>query len=165
MKFIQVRKALDAAYALLPPNMKSREADICVFAFGYQESSFEARRQIIKKDGKLVPEGPAVSWWQMEKGGGVKGVLNHAASKAHAIKVCAARGVAPTPDAVWAAMQTDDVLGAAFARLLIYTNPHRLPKVGDSHAAWALYLNEWRPGKPKPEKWPISYKVGMENAA
>lgn len=164
-KFPQVRKALDEAYKLLPPGMNSKAADVCVFAFGYQESSFEARQQIIKKDGKLVEAGPAVSWWQMEKGGGIVGVLTHAASKAHALKVCKARGVSPTSSAVWEAMKKDDVLGAAFARLLIYTNPFALPKVGDSAATWALYLREWRPGKPKPDKWPESYKVGMDNAA
>ncbi len=164
-KFPQVRKALDEAYKLLPPGMNSKAADVCVFAFGYQESSFEAHQQIIKKDGKLVEAGPAVSWWQMEKGGGIVGVLTHAASKAHALKVCKARGVSPTSSAVWEAMKKDDVLGAAFARLLIYTNPFALPKVGDSAATWALYLREWRPGKPKPDKWPESYQVGMANAA
>lgn len=163
MKFTQVQKALAEAYKLLPPKLNSPEASLLVYAFGYQESSYEARQQIIKKDGKLVQAGPAVSWWQMEKGGGIAGVLRHEASKDMALAVCKARGVQPTSAAVWEAMRTDDVLGAAFARLLIYTNPHRLPKIGDSGAAWALYLNEWRPGKPKPDKWPTSYKVGMAN--
>lgn len=164
MDLNKVRKAVNEAYSLLPKKLNSKEADVLLFSFGFQESDFEARQQIIKKDGKLVEAGPAVSWWQMEKGGGIIGVLTHAASKEMAKAVCAARGVRATSDAVWEAMKKDDVLGAAFARLLIYTNPFKLPKIGDSAAAWELYLREWRPGKPKPQKWAKSYQVGMTQA-
>lgn len=98
--------------------------------------------------------GPARGFWQFEQGGGVRGVLTHAASAALARQVCEVRGVAPTSAAVYAQLESDDVLAAAFARLLLWTDPARLPAVGDSQGAWDLYARTWRPGKPHPQTWP-----------
>ena len=49
-----------------------------------------------------------------------------------------------------AALEHDDVLAAAFGRLLLWTDPRAPPAVGDESGAWALYLRCWRPGKPRP---------------
>lgn len=38
------------------------------------------------------------------------------------------------------------MLAAGLARLLLYTDPARLPGLGDEEGAWQLYLRTWRPG-------------------
>ena len=57
-----------------------------------------------------------------------------------------ARGVAPVSEPVYAAIEFDDVLAAALARLLLWSDPGKLPGKGDTEAAWQLYLRTWRPG-------------------
>jgi hypothetical protein len=66
---------------------------------------------------------------------------------------CAARGVLFQPDAIYRALDTDDVLAAGVARLMLFTDPKRLPSVTDVDGAWALYLRTWRPGKPRRDSW------------
>ncbi len=46
-----------------------------------------------------------------------------------------------------------DVLAASVARLLLWTDPKRLPVIGDASGAWDLYLRTWRPDKPHPRTW------------
>lgn len=141
------------AFALLPVRMTSMSAIAAMLAIGLQESEFLVRVQ--------HGNGPAHSYWQMERGGGIKGVLTHYTSRDHALDVCKARGIEPTPQAVWDAMTSDDVLGAAFARLLLWTSPHRLPGPDDVDEAWRMYADElWRPGKPHPEKWGQNFVDG-----
>jgi hypothetical protein len=149
--------AITPALALLPGRLDSPEARCMMLAIGLQESRLIARAQIVNGGGK----GPARGLWQFERGGGVRGVLEHPATKAAAGAVCLARQVAPTPPAVWAALETDDVLAAAFARLLLLADPKPLPALGDSAGAWACYLRNWRPGKPKPDSWPAVYAQAL----
>ena len=127
----------------------SPEARVQILAMGLQESEFKHRRQ--------MGNGPAMGFWQFERGGGVKGVLNHPASKSKAYALCKARGVAPEAMAVWQALEHDDVLAAGFARLLLYTDPRALPAVTDEAGGWAMYLRNWRPGKPLPDTWPANH--------
>ncbi|WVM93520.1 hypothetical protein ULG90_06320 [Halopseudomonas pachastrellae] len=71
MTLDQIRRGpIAAALSLLPDRMASPEAEVQMLAIGLQESRFEHRHQI---------GGPAHSWWQMELGGGVRGVLTHPA--------------------------------------------------------------------------------------
>ncbi|MFY2599299.1 hypothetical protein ACOTHJ_33095 [Achromobacter xylosoxidans] len=149
-----VADAITPALALLPAAMDTRAARVMLLAIGLQESRFTHRRQI---------GGPARGFWQFEKGtrasrGGVWGVYLHAASKDRLAALCKARSVACDPDAIYAALEYDDVLAAGVARLLLWTDPKALPAVGDADAAWALYLRTWRPGKPKPDSWPDLYR-------
>lgn len=137
--------ALLPALTLLPPRMNSPDAQLLLLAIGLQESRFQHRRQI---------NGPARGFWQFEQGGGVRGVLTHVASRDEARMLCVARRVEPSSASVYAALDTDDVLAAGFARLLLWTDPARLPAAGDTEGAWALYLRTWRPGKPHPQTWP-----------
>lgn len=158
----EVANAIDEAFAFLPAKMDTAEARVELYAIGFQESNFEVRRQ--------YNNGPAASFWQFEKGGGIRGVLTHSASKALAIQLCIARGIEPTTNAVWNAMLTDDVIGAGFARLLLWTDPRALPKVPDAilpaapqlSASWLYYERNWRPGKPHPSKWAKSYAKAVE---
>lgn len=154
----EVRGAITKALYMLPPPMTSPEARVMLYAIGLQESRFLHRRQIV--NGK--PTGPAKGFWQFERGGGCRGVVEHPASRYWMHRVCAAREVKFTAQGVWDAIQHDDVLAAAAARLLLFTDPKRLPALGDEKGAWALYMRVWRPGKPHPQTWPGLYAEAME---
>ena len=144
-----VRQAVRTALSELPRVMDTVDARAHLYAITLQEDPSGHRRQIINRRGKLLPEGPAAGLWQFEQGGGCVGVLTHNASHAHALRVCAQHGVQPSPAALWAALPTNDVLAAACARLLLWTDAAPLPKIADPDAeerAWQYYLRNWRPG-------------------
>lgn len=147
------------AMAELPQKMSSDEASVVLLTIGQQESNFEHRYQVLSGGRK----GPARSFWQGEETGGmVKGVMTHPATKDLAQKLYIAHGVAPNTRAVWQAIETDDILACALARLLLWSDPYPLPKLGDINAAWDLYAERtWRPGKPHPETWPAYYRAAM----
>ena len=140
-----IKTVIEPGLSLLPTSMDSKAARVLLLAFGLQESRFEHRDQL-EKNGKNTVLGPALSFWQFERAGGVLGVLQHPASRKYAQKICDARGVAADSRSVWERMATDDALGCAFARLLIWTDPLVLPAESDSEGAWRLYLRTWRPG-------------------
>lgn len=146
-------RAIAPALALLPARMSSNQAEIMLLAITQQEDPEQRRRQ--------WPTGPARGLWQFERGGGVRGVLNHSASRSHALSVCKARGVEVDADSVWAALEHDDVLSAAFARLLLWTDPKPLPRANDPHGAWSLYERTWRPGKPHPQRWDARFAAAV----
>jgi hypothetical protein len=151
--------AIDEALALLPAAMDSPQARVMLIAIGLQESRFAHRRQLVGNPPR--PTGPARGYWQFERGGGCTGVLTHPASRYWMHQVCGQRGCKPTPSALWAAIEQDDVLAAAAARLLLFTDPKRLPSVGDEAGAWALYLRVWRPGKPHRSTWSALYAQAL----
>lgn len=148
------RDAIDPALALLPGKMDSDRARVQMLAIGLQESRFTHRRQ--------MGNGPARGLWQFERGGGVKGVLEHPASAKLAREICIALDVEPVPRPVWTALETNDVLAGVFARLLLWTDAKPLPAIGDEQGAWAYYLRNWRPGKPHPQTWPGFYRQAVE---
>lgn len=149
-------KSIDDALALLPPKMDSAEARVLLFAIALQESGFKSRRQ--------YGNGPARGPWQFEATGGVIGVLSHHATAQRARIVCGLRDVKPIVPDVHAALEFDDVLGAAFARLLLWTDRQPLPAIGDERAAWEYYLRTWRPGKPHAGRWPANYAEALRLA-
>lgn len=157
-------ESLSAALDLLPERMRSAQAVVALLAIQMQEAPNQEQRQV---------GGPAVGIWQFEEGGGIAGVLRHPASRPYALSVCKALGVEPTKDAVYAALQgCDDVLDAAFARLLLWTDAEALPALGDVTGAWQLYLRTWRPGAHSRgsakqraalrSKWSINYAKAMD---
>ncbi len=157
-----IQTAVNPALALLPAKMDTPAARVQMLAIGLQESRFLHRRQL--------GNGPARGLWQFERGGGVRGVLTHPASREHAYRICGLHGVAPVAADVHPALETDDVLAAAFARLLMWTDAWRLPAVGDAKGGWDMYIRTWRPGKPHPQTWGGLYaqavtEVGGGNAA
>ena len=153
-----VVQAVHEALRLLPPAMDSKEARVMLYAIGLQESRFTHRAQVIDGGGK----GPARGYWQFERGGGVTGVLRHPASRFWASSVCNARNIPAQPLNVWLALETDDVLAAALARLLLFTDPARLPAIGEQATSLRYYLRVWRPGKPHPETWPECYETALK---
>lgn len=152
------KSSIDEALALLPAKMDSNYARVQLAAIGYQETKYLTRVQ--------YGGGPARGYWQMEETGGVHGVMNFKSDggkiAALARQVCHARGVPFVRKTVWEAMAADDVLAAAFARLLMYTDAYPVPV--NLHDGWAMYLRTWRPGKPHPKEWPASWAFGMDNA-
>lgn len=162
-------QALSGAYDLLdrlgaPRRMRSAQATVVLLAMQLQEAPNQEQKQI---------GGPAVGTYQFEKSGGIQGVLTHEASSRLAVAVCQELGVAPNRAAVYAALQTkDDVLDAAFARLLLWTDRPALPAVGDVEGAFQLYLRVWRPGayhrgteaacRALRQKWSVNYAKALE---
>lgn len=140
--------AVAPALALLPPAMSTPQAWHMMLAAGLQESGLCQRCQILPGGGR----GPARSLWQFEVGG-VRAVMVNPATRDHAAKLAQARGVSFDAKVIWAAMERDDVLAAGFARLLAWASPKKLPDRDDQDAGWGLYLDAWRPGKPRPQDW------------
>ncbi|HSW34192.1 MAG TPA: hypothetical protein VLH36_11330, partial [Steroidobacteraceae bacterium] len=60
-----------------------------------------------------------------------------------------------------AAMLTDDLLGCAFARLLLYSDPKPLPEPGQIVTSWDYYIRNWRPGKPHRSTWDSLYSDAL----
>ena len=156
------KSAIDPALALLPAQMDSPEARVMLLAIGLQESRFMYRFQ--KLVGRPYEKGPARGFWQFERGshlsgGGVWGVVLHDASRYWLSHLCAKRNVPFDAAAIWGAIETDDVLAAGLARLLLFTDPKRLPAVDDVEGAWNLYaFRAWRPGKPHRHTWDEFHK-------
>lgn len=148
-----VETAINPALAMLPSAMDSLAARVQLIATGLQESRFEHRFQVVKGGGK----GPARGFFQFERGGGCTGVVKHPAVRDLTKWMCEQRGCAFTPLAIWQAIENDDVLAAALARLLYWTDPKRLPAIGDADGAWAYYLRVWRPGQPHRHTWDNLY--------
>lgn len=157
-----LQNAIEPAYKLLPEKMSapgSRDrASVMILAICLQESRLTHRRQI---------GGPARGFPQFEKGtpatrGGVTGVLLHASTREAAQALCKARGIPATADAVYEAIENDDVLAAGFSRLLLWTDPFPLPQLGETQEAWGLYLRTWRPGKPHRSTWDALYAQALD---
>lgn len=147
--------AIDPAHELLLrlAGVKSDDrARVLSLAIAGQESAWQYRLQI---------GGPARSFWQFEKGGGVRGVLRHPSSKDKIKAVCAELGVSCDEDTVYRDMADNDILAACMTRLLLFTDPRPLPAVGEVEAGWQYYLRNWRPGLPHPEAWAGRYGTAM----
>lgn len=142
-------------FAILGHRFDSPAARAMLWAMGRQEGRMVYRRQI---------GGPARGLWHFEKGGGVKGVLTHPASKKLAADICEARGVKPTAAEVYQALEKDDVLAAGFARLLLFTDPRPLPTpvASSEQDAWSYYIRNWRPGKPHRHTWGKFWKEAVQ---
>lgn len=155
-----IAKILNPGLAQLPLAMDTPKARLMMLTIGLQESKFKDRAQVLNGGGK----GPARGFWQFERGGGVKGVMNHHATTGHAHRLCAERGVAWDASVIWAKLETDDLLACGFARLLLYSDPKPLPSIDDVNAAWDLYAERtWRPGKPHRSTWD-GYHAAARNA-
>lgn len=155
MKRPEFDKLCADTFAILGARFDSPAARAMLWAIGRQEGRMIYRRQI---------GGPARGLYQFERGGGVVGVLTHPASKAHALRLCEARGVPAFSQEVYTALEHDDVLATGFARLLLWTDPASLPLpvLASAHDAWKCYLRNWRPGRPHPGTWAGFWKEAVE---
>jgi hypothetical protein len=152
----EIRNALDAwaqAAAILPDRMDSSLARVMLVAIGLQESLLIHRRQI---------GGPARGLWQFERGGGVRGVLAHHATKTLAESLCRHFVVPSDQHSVYNALEHNDPLAAGFARLNLWWMPAPLPRICDEAGAWEHYIEAWRPGKPHLRTWSANYRAAVE---
>ena len=138
-----LNKVIIPGLKLLPEKMDTPEARVMMLAIGMQESRFIHRKQI---------NGPARGFFQFEEGGGVRGVLKHPSTKRIIQDVIFKLGI--PAEECYNCLSEDDDLAAAFARLLLYTDPKPLPSLtSDPGESWHLYERTWRPGKPHRETW------------
>lgn len=152
-----IQNAIAPALRLLPPRMDSPAAIAQLTAIALQESGIEHRRQV---------GGPARSYWQLEHAGGVRGVLTHPATRAPIQVVLTALDYQDMDaEGCWNAIEHNDILAAAFARLLLWTLPQPLPAQNAPAVAWAQYLQVWRPGRPHRESWDAFYTEAWDLAA
>lgn len=146
-----LHSAINPALGMLPAKMDTDKARVMLLAAGLQESRLKYRYQ---KTNDPYQKGPARGLWQFERAGGVRGVMNHMQTRDYAKAVCEARKVPFDDVLVWTRLEFDDVLAAAFARLLMWADPKPLPDLDASHEeAWLCYLRCWRPGKPHRDTW------------
>ncbi|MDQ1078020.1 hypothetical protein [Pseudoroseomonas cervicalis] len=127
-----------------------------LLAIAIQESGLRYRRQVLANG----QPGPAKSFWQGEKTGGMILVATSTKispsirSKGEAL--CRAAGVLPTALSIWNAIEHHDLLAYGLARLLLWSDPHAIPETED--AAWRCYADRlWRPGKPHRDRWVTSW--------
>ncbi|UXY51647.1 hypothetical protein [Pseudomonas tohonis] len=140
------RLVIEPALALLPDEMNSPEAQLMLLAIALQESGLEKR--------PLAEGGPHSYWRSGSPDEMVHFVLRCPVTRDLAVTVCDARQVPPVDERVRAALEHDDVLAAAFARLLLWTDPALLPRIDEVDAGHDLYMRTWRTPDPRPELWP-----------
>lgn len=138
--------------AITGKSLNDDKARVLVLAIAGQESGWKERRQI---------GGPARSYWQFERGGGVAGVVSHLSTAKPVKLVCEALDIPADPFTIYDSMAWCDMLACSMARLLLWTDPAPLPEVGHVQAAWDYYLRNWRPGMPHPEFWPVRYGTAL----
>jgi hypothetical protein len=148
------RHVIPAAYGLLPAPMASREATALVLTIAQQESGCRHRRQV---------RGPARSLWQFEKAGLV-GVRTHRASGPHVAAALSALCYSAdlSINHLYVAIEHNDLLGAIFARLLLWTLPDELPARDEPDRAWDQYVRAWRPGRPHPQTFAAHFSRAWE---
>jgi hypothetical protein len=139
-----------ATMKLLPASMDSPRAKALLIAIGLQESRFLYRRQL--------GLGPAKGFWQFEQGGGIKGVLTHPVTRPHIEAVLKDLGYQPDFKACWDAVEHNDILACAFARLNLWWIPGAIPGPGEFEKSWNYYIFGWRPGKPHRSTWDEFYR-------
>ena len=158
------RHVVPTAFALLPDRLDSVEARALVGAICLQESGLRHRRQIARKaQGNRPPVyGPAKGLAQFELIACTEVMTGHSTRDV-------ARGVLEGllyPDRgdmeVHAALEHNDILAVAFARLFLWPDPEHLPGRRDVIAGWGYYLRRWRPGMPHEEKWAENYRLAWD---
>jgi len=138
-----VKNVINPGLALLPDRMDTPEARAMLIAIGLQESRFKYRKQI---------GGPAHGFYQFENGGGVKGVLKYHSTKP--IIEYILRSIRVDPSDAYNEIVSNDPLATVFARLLLWTDPGRIPAINcNPNESWDLYLRTWKPGKPHRDTW------------
>jgi hypothetical protein len=138
----------------LLPALDSPEARVLLVAIGLQETRFQTRRQ--------YGDGPARGYWQFELGGGVHGIMEHRMTRLLLADICEIREVKYDARTIWRALEFDDLLACACARLLLFSDPKRLPALGKGGEAWDYYIANWRPGRPHVRTWNGYYAQALE---
>jgi hypothetical protein len=134
---------IHAALQLLPLKMATPSAICELLAMALQES--DGLKTRFQYNG-----GPARGFWQFERTGGVRGIMQHGGVSAFTRALCIARNVQFEEFAIWTALAKDDVFAAGCARLLLWTDTHPMPQPVDDDPnvakGWNVYIETWRPG-------------------
>lgn len=155
MKLLDVY--INPGLSLLPERMRSPDAVRMLVAIGMQESEFTAR---VQHGG-----GPARGFWQFEPIG-VREVLRHPASASHVRDLAAQLVIDASLDTLYDVLAWNDALACGVARLALWRVPTALPGPHDADEGWRQYNDlVWRPGKPRPEKWPHNWRTANEIVA
>jgi hypothetical protein len=136
-----VDPALAFMAAVVPTIGVSDEARLETLAIAGQESDWSARRQ--------GGGGPARS--------GAGEVIAKCPNELRA--VCTALVIPFDLATIFDLMAWNDTLACCMARLLLWQDPAPLPRFGHEQPAWEYYRRNWRPGRPRPEKWPDCYAL------
>jgi hypothetical protein len=143
--------------AWLGPVFDTPGRRLLLIAIAMQESTLRDRLQI-DENGHMMPH-LGRSWWQFERNT-VGLVLSHERCLWLPYRV-QELGYAPTPYGVHDAMAHNDQLACTMAAALLWADLQRLPAIGDEQSAWACYIRNWNPGKPRPVHWPENYALAM----
>ena len=155
MSFTAFGPIYKAAASLLPQSMDTQAAKAELIAIAMQESRFDERRQI---------GGPARGFWQFEMAG-IRGVLNHKASKPLITAVLDRLDYPHDPMTSYTAIEHNDVLAFAYARCLLWTLPDPLPLQHEAQEGWEQYISGWRPGRPHRQSWDKFFNEAWKMAA
>jgi hypothetical protein len=116
-----------------------------LLAIAIQESDLKHRLQ--------RPSGRAKSWWQIER----FTAIDSCTRCKPVAKLCAEIGME---------YEHSDLAACAIAAGILRITPGKLPVVGmaaeEVERAWNYYFKAWRPGKPRPERWPSAYETAMQ---
>lgn len=149
---------IPAAFRLLPVEMGTPEAAAMLMAVGFQESNFAARQQI--------GGGAARGFWQFEMGG-VLAVISPQSIRIPlnaALESLRYPSGPIIPQTYYDAIRHNDVLACVFARLLLWLHPLPMPAREDVDGAWAIYLRQWRPGRPRPDDWASAWSRAWQTS-
>lgn len=141
--------------ATLPAVSCGMAAQAMLLAIAGQEGGWQFRQQV---------GGPAHSFWQFEKGGGVTALYRNMLTTNLVAKLCAATETSFDPDSIYQkmAVQEGDLLSFGMARLLLWVDARPLPDPTDDAATWDYYQRNWRPGRPGPDRWAANMKAARD---
>lgn len=138
----------------LPAKMSSDSVTLQMMVTAKQESGLNARWQ--------TGNGIARGLWQMEQPT-VNLVMINKNSAGYLRTFIEQKLKMPmySTSIIYDALDKDDFMACAMARLLYWDDPNPMPKVGDLNGAWQYYLRIWRPGAPDFTRWQSAYAEAM----
>jgi len=143
---------------LAPQRWDGRDAWRMLIAIAMQETGLRHRDQL-SRDGTAGQVGPATGWWQLELGGGFRGVERHVATRDVLLQARKALALPERDEQRWASICWGDAYACLLARALLWT--HADPLASAAADGWQQYLELWRPGKPHPEAWAGAWSAAL----
>lgn len=122
---------------LLAPRWDTIDSQALLLVIAHHESGLTHRHQI---------NGPAVGWWQFEKGGGTKQIFSTALGR----RALSDFHIPLDLDSAHLAVEYNDTIAFVYARLLLFSDPFAIPPYdGSKNDLFQYYDHLWRPGKPR----------------
>jgi hypothetical protein len=161
---LEIEPVTDWLSITMHRDLGTDEAHAQLLAIALQETKLTSRAQIIEPYGCPITTRPAHGWYQFEgnKNQALDLVMRNPATIDAVHQACDYQGVEMALDHVWWAVYGNDWLATVMARLLLWLDPHPLPKLGNEQEAWDLYIRCWQPGKPHPETWAENYAEAVD---